>query len=264
MKQLLQYAQEATSAPLARAGSAGDTATTHGEARTEGIGMRLMHINPMLEAFGNAATVCNDNSSRFGKYIGLSMDASGAMVSAELRTYLLETSRLTIRDDTELNFHIFYQLVQARSPPLCARRPLFRCLFDAIGCLAQDGAASAYLDGAGPSTYRYLDAEPLHAEGFAPRSSLSATLDALHKIGIDEEETENIVRVLCALLLIGQIDFTATDGISEPGTPLARVAALLELPTSKLREWLSSRTFDVNSESVRARSDCLSARACSC
>ena len=123
MKQLLQYAQEATSAPLARAGSAGDTATTHGEARTEGIGMRLMHINPMLEAFGNAATVCNDNSSRFGKYIGLSMDASGAMVSAELRTYLLETSRLTIRDDTELNFHIFYQLVQARSPPLCARRP---------------------------------------------------------------------------------------------------------------------------------------------
>lgn len=71
----------------------------------------LIATNPIMEAFGNAKTTRNDNSSRFGKYIEIEFDHQRNIVGAKIRTYLLERSRLIFQPATERNYHIFYQVI---------------------------------------------------------------------------------------------------------------------------------------------------------
>ncbi|CAI8048140.1 Myosin-2 heavy chain [Geodia barretti] len=79
-----------------------------------GLGLKLqqkiIQLNPLLEAFGNARTELNDNSSRFGKFIQLLFESSGRIVGAGLEQYLLEKSRVCVQTEKERNFHIFYYL----------------------------------------------------------------------------------------------------------------------------------------------------------
>ena len=74
----------------------------------------LIATNPIMEAFGNAKTTRNDNSSRFGKYIEIQFDDAANIVGAKIRTYLLERSRLIYQPETERNYHIFYQVNKKR------------------------------------------------------------------------------------------------------------------------------------------------------
>ena len=74
------------------------------------VSSQVLESNPLLEAFGNAKTVRNDNSSRFGKFVELHFNKAGRISGAAVRTYLLERSRVTQLSDPERNYHIFYQV----------------------------------------------------------------------------------------------------------------------------------------------------------
>lgn len=82
------------------------------------LAKKIVACNPILEAFGNAKTVRNDNSSRFGKWIELKFDSFGSIKAATINNFLLEKSRVTNHLDDEQNFHIFYQLVAQKSKNL--------------------------------------------------------------------------------------------------------------------------------------------------
>src|SRR5262249_44164302 len=75
------------------------------------IADRVLESNPILESFGNARTIRNDNSSRFGKFVKLAFDGGGNLTGAQIATYLLEKVRLTQQAAGERNYHVFYQLM---------------------------------------------------------------------------------------------------------------------------------------------------------
>ncbi len=77
------------------------------------VEQKILESNPILESFGNARTIRNDNSSRFGKFIELQFESTGSLIGAKIKTYLLEKVRLLTQGDGERNYHIFYELLAA-------------------------------------------------------------------------------------------------------------------------------------------------------
>ncbi|KAL0651033.1 hypothetical protein Bca4012_093724 [Brassica carinata] len=141
--------------------------------------------NPVLEAFGNAKTVRNNNSSRFGKFVEIQFDKQGRISGAAIRTYLLERSRVCQISDPERNYHCFYLL-----------------------CAAPQEEIEKYKLGH-PKTFHYLNQSKCYElVGISDAHDYLATRRAMDIVGISEKEQEAIFRVVAAILHIGNIEFT--------------------------------------------------------
>lgn len=157
-----------------------------GRAASEGrsIEQKVLESNPVLEAFGNAKTVRNNNSSRFGKFVELQFDQKGRISGAAIRTYLLERSRVCQVSDPERNYHCFYML-----------------------CAAPKEVVQRYKLG-DPRTFHYLNqSNCIKLEGVDDGEEYLATRRAMDVVGISPDEQDGIFRVVAAILHLGNIEF---------------------------------------------------------
>ncbi|BFG37188.1 hypothetical protein CerSpe_234620 [Prunus speciosa] len=158
-----------------------------GRAATEGrtVEQQVLESNPVLEAFGNAKTVRNNNSSRFGKFVEIQFDKQGRISGAAIRTYLLERSRVCQISDPERNYHCFYLL-----------------------CAAPQEEIEKYKL-ANPKSFHYLNQSRCYElVGVSDAHDYLATRRAMDIVGISAKEQEAIFRVVAAILHLGNIEFT--------------------------------------------------------
>ncbi|XP_010433173.1 PREDICTED: myosin-14-like isoform X2 [Camelina sativa] len=157
-----------------------------GRAVSEGrtVEKKVLESNPVLEAFGNAKTVRNNNSSRFGKFVEIQFDQRGRISGAAIRTYLLERSRVCQVSDPERNYHCFYML--------CAAPP-------------EDIKKWKLAD---PRKFHYLNqSQCIELERMDDAKEYRETRKAMDVVGINSEEQEAIFRVVAAILHLGNVEF---------------------------------------------------------
>uniref|UniRef100_A0A3Q4HSR0 Myosin, heavy chain 11a, smooth muscle n=1 Tax=Neolamprologus brichardi TaxID=32507 RepID=A0A3Q4HSR0_NEOBR len=145
---------------------------------------QLLQANPILEAFGNAKTIKNDNSSRFGKFIRINFDVTGYIVGANIETYLLEKSRCIRQAKTERAFHIFYYMIAGAKDKL--REELLLEPF---------------------SNYRFLSAGHVQIPGQQDDEMYEETMEAMNIMGITEEDRIDILKVCSTVMQLGNIEF---------------------------------------------------------
>jgi hypothetical protein len=156
-----------------------------------GIAGRVIAASPILEAFGNAKTIRNPNSSRFGKWLELVFNSRNALSGSVITSYLLEKSRVTRRDPEERNYHIFYQLLRGIEESTLQEFDLQR----------------------NTSKYRYLERTGTTEEAvdLNDAKNYGETMAAFKEMGFDEEEITTIQRIIAGVLHLGNIDFVDKD-----------------------------------------------------
>ncbi|KAM9112900.1 LOW QUALITY PROTEIN: myosin-10-like [Pangshura tecta] len=163
---------------------------------------QLLQANPILEAFGNAKTVKNDNSSRFGKFIRINFDVAGYIVGANIETYLLEKSRAIRQAKDERTFHIFYQLL--------------------VGA-GENTKAELLLEPF--NQYRFLSNGFLPIPGQQDKEIFQETMESMRIMGFSPEEIHSMLRMVSAVLQFGNIVFRKernTDQASMPDNTAAQ------------------------------------------
>ncbi|RMZ87622.1 hypothetical protein DV736_g5151, partial [Chaetothyriales sp. CBS 134916] len=185
----------------------------------------VLATNPLLESFGNAKTLRNNNSSRFGKYLELEFNDHGEPVGAKITNYLLEKSRVVGQITNERNFHIFYQFTK--------------------------GASNEYRELFGvqqPQSYLYTNkSKCFDVAGINDTADFNDTLEAMKIIGLAKAEQDNIFRMLAAILWTGNISFREND---QGGVDLGDqsvvdfLAYLLEVESSHVSKALTVRIVE--------------------
>ncbi|XP_069684967.1 myosin heavy chain, non-muscle isoform X2 [Periplaneta americana] len=177
---------------------------------------QLLQANPILEAFGNAKTVKNDNSSRFGKFIRINFDASGYIAGANIETYLLEKSRAIRQAKDERTFHIFYQLLVGASPE---QKKEF---------ILEDPKSYAFLSSGGH----------LPVPGVDDAAEFQATCKAMSIMGMTNDDFSAIFRTVSAVMLFGNMKFkqerNSDQAILPDNTMAQKVAHLLGLSVTEM------------------------------
>ncbi|XP_070360162.1 myosin-6 [Equus asinus] len=193
---------------------------------------QIIQANPALEAFGNAKTVRNDNSSRFGKFIRIHFGATGKLASADIETYLLEKSRVIFQLKAERNYHIFYQILSNKKPELLDMLLLTNNPYD-YGFVSQGEVSVASID----------DSE-----------ELMATDNAFDVLGFTQEEKVGIYKLTGAIMHYGNMKFKQKqrEEQAEPdGTEDADKAAyLMGLNSADLLKGLCHPRVKVGNEYV--------------
>ncbi|KAL4700951.1 hypothetical protein H8959_014955 [Pygathrix nigripes] len=169
---------------------------------------QIISANPLLEAFGNAKTVRNDNSSRFGKFIRIHFGATGKLASADIETYLLEKSRVTFQLKAERSYHIFYQIMSNKKPELI----------------------EMLLITTNPYDFAFVSQGEITVPSIDDQEELMATDSAVDILGFTADEKVAIYKLTGAVMHYGNMKFKQKqrEEQAEPdGTEVADKAAYL-------------------------------------
>ncbi|XP_056263817.1 unconventional myosin-XIX isoform X1 [Pseudoliparis swirei] len=211
----------------------------------ERIERRVLDSNPIMEAFGNACTLRNNNSSRFGKYIQLQLDRCQLLVGASVQTYLLEKTRVACQLANERNFHIFYKMMKGATDE---QRKEWK-----MPC----GQCFVWL----PNSEKTVEEDCFHE-----------TVEAMVHLGINTERQSQIFRILAGILQLGNVNFYSSTDESQPCSLdeqskdfSQRAAELLCVPAEELQMCLRVRTLKAGKQSVLkpcSQAECSMRRDC--
>ncbi|XP_069067462.1 myosin-IIIa [Pleurodeles waltl] len=214
--------------------------TILGKANNRTLQEKILQVNNLLEAFGNARTVINDNSSRFGKYLEMKFTTCGTVVGAQISEYLLEKSRVVHQAVGERNFHIFYYMY--------------------VGLAEKKKLAHYKLSESKPP--RYLQNENIRLVQDVVNNSFYKTQFELIEqcfkvIGFTMEELGSVYSILAAILNVGNIEFSALisehqieKSIISNSTVLENSASLLCIQADELQEALTSHCVVARGETI--------------
>ncbi|XP_059369302.1 unconventional myosin-VI-like isoform X2 [Carassius carassius] len=218
------------------------------------IDERIVEANPLLEAFGNAKTVRNNNSSRFGKFVEIHFNEKNAVVGGFVSHYLLEKSRICTQGQEERNYHIFYRLCAGAPEDIKEKFHLsspdcFRYL--SRGCTRYFSTKdSDKLVPQNRKSPEHLKAGPLKDPLLDDHADFNRMCVAMKKIGLDDTEKLNMFRVVAGVLHLGNIDFEEAGSTSGGcvlkktcAQPLEFCAELLGLDEEDLRVSLTTRVM---------------------
>ncbi|KAL2557658.1 Myosin-1 [Forsythia ovata] len=197
-----------------------------------GIEYEILKTNPILEAFGNAKTLRNNNSSRFGKLIEIHFSETGKLSGAEIQTFLLEKSRVVQQSEGERSYHIFYQLC-AGAPPILREK----------------------LNLKNANEFNYLRQSNCYTiSGVDDAEQFHVVMEAMDIVHVSKEDQESVFTMLAAVLWLGNVSFTVVDSenhvepVADEG--LINVATLIGCKVEELKLALSTRNMIIRNENI--------------
>ncbi|KAK5623619.1 Unconventional myosin-Vb [Crenichthys baileyi] len=214
-------------------------ATVGGSSSDANVEEKVLASNPIMEAIGNAKTTRNDNSSRFGKYIQIVFSKHYHIIGANMRTYLLEKSRVVFQAEDERNYHIFYQLCASASLPEFKELSLMS---------AED------------FTYTSLG-ENIFIDGVNDAEDLKKTREAFTLLGIKENSQSGIFKIMASILHLGNVEIISErDGeschVGRKDVHLQHFCRLLGVELKQMDHWLCHRKLATASETYVKTMSC--------
>eukprot|EP00808_Paulinella_micropora_P021135 g79262.t1 len=193
-----------------------------------GVEKKILQANPILEAWGNAKTIRNDNSSRFGKFCQVFFDEKTMIKASKTENYLLEKIRVNLQGDNERNFHIFYQMAKCKDSKMRKQYSLET-----------------------PESYTYLK-KCVSVEGIDDVKDFAEVLEAMKDLGFSQQDQESLLGTTSAVMAVGNTEFKSKGSQTEVADKkwVQVASSLIQVNEAKLTRALTIRELRIKGQST--------------